>query len=390
MLQKLCFTLKKLLILHNEYQIPGGEDIAVNNEIEFLENHYEIKKIIFSNKIDNYMSQSINFIRNGNTESTKILNQELNSFKPDGVYIHNTWFKASLSVFKLLQDKNIKPLLKLHNYRYDCTKSHYMSVHLEKGNPCRACGLEAKNNKKFNKYYENSYSKSLFINKYGKEYFKILKSFNLDLIVLTNFHKKYLQEVNLIDKKISVIPNVIDIQESPKLKNETKYIIYAGRISKEKGVESLIDAFMKCNLKGVILKIVGDGPSKNYLQEKYNNNKVEFIKLLPNKEVLKLINNSLAVVTATKLYEGQPTLLCEASAMGVPSIFPQTGGILEFFPNNYELSFKQFDYEDLESKLNLLSDLQKIESIGLKNKKFINSYLNKEDLLNKFESLTND
>ena len=147
---------------------------------------------------------------------------------------------------------------------------------------------------------------------------------------------------------------------------------------------------MKCNLKEVTLKIVGDGPSKNYLQEKYKNNKVEFIKLLPNKEVLKLINNSLAVVTATKLYEGQPTLLCEASAMGVPSIFPQTGGISEFFPNNYDLSFKQFDYEDLESKLNLLSDLQKIESIGLKNKKFINIYLNKEDLLNKFESLTND
>ena len=47
---------------------------------------------------------------------------------------------------------------------------------------------------------------------------------------------------------------------------------------------------------------------------------------------MKMINESKAVVTATKLYEGQPTLLCEASVSSVPSIFPDYGGISEFFP----------------------------------------------------------
>ena len=62
---------------------------------------------------------------------------------------------------------------------------------------------------------------------------------------------------------------------------------------------------------------------------------------------MQIISKSIAVVTATKLYEGQPTLLCEASGLGVPSIFPDTGGIFEFFPKNYPLSFKKFDHLDL-------------------------------------------
>ena len=42
-----------------------------------------------------------------------------------------------------------------------------------------------------------------------------------------------------------------------------------------------------------------------------------------NLETLNFISTSVAVITATKLYEGQPTLLCEASLLGVPSIFPE-------------------------------------------------------------------
>ena len=37
--------------------------------------------------------------------------------------------------------------------------------------------------------------------------------------------------------------------------------------------------------------------------------------------------------------------------LGVPSLFPDTGGISEFFPDNYEFKYKQYDYEDLKTKL---------------------------------------
>ncbi len=382
--------MKKILVLHTQYQIQGGEDIAVENEMNFLRENYDIERLIFSNKVENYFTQTVNFLGNNNTHSVETLNNSLENFKPDAVYIHNTWFKASLGVFNLLRDKKIKPLLKLHNYRYDCTKSHFLSAHLNNNNPCKACGLTRNNERLYNKYYENSYAKSFFINKYGKKYFKILENYDLNLIVLTKFHKKYLKEVNSINQKITVIPNVIDIANTKKEKSKNRYIVYAGRISKEKGVEELITSFINCNFSDVSLKIVGEGPLLEYLKKTYINEKVEFVNSLPNNEVLNLINNSIAVVTATKLYEGQPTLLCEASAMGVPSIFPKSGGISEFFPKDYSLSFNQFEYKDLEKKLNLIVNLNNLEEIGKENKKYINNYLDKKNILNKFEELINE
>ena len=105
-----------------------------------------------------------------------------------------------------------------------------------------------------------------------------------------------------------------------------------------------------------------------------------------NLEILEEIRKSAGVVTATKLFEGQPTLLCEASMLGVPSIFPDTGGVSEFFPVNYNLSYKQYNYQNLTEKLNMLLQPEQRKLIGKNNKEFINKYLDKNKLLNNFES----
>ena len=100
-----------------------------------------------------------------------------------------------------------------------------------------------------------------------------------------------------------------------------------------------------------------------------------------------MIKSARAVVTATKLYEGQPNLLCEASLLGVPSIFPISGGIREFFPSDYALSFQQFNYKDLTNKLNLISDSNLMERISIENQKYINNYLKEKKLINKFKKV---
>ena len=104
------------------------------------------------------------------------------------------------------------------------------------------------------------------------------------------------------------------------------------------------------------LLIIGDGDLNDYLKNKYNNHNISFLGFLPNDEVKQYISKASAVVTATKLYEGQPRLLCEASALGTLSIYPSFGGMDEFFPEGYQFSFKQFDYKDLREKLTLIQD----------------------------------
>ena len=164
--------MKKILVVHTNYRFLGGEDTAVINEINFLKKYYEVKVIYFKNDISNIFVDFLSFFIRNNINSSKIIEKEIESYKPDLVYIHNTWFKVSLGIFKILDKKNINTLIKLHNFRYRCTQSFLASKHLKNQKICSACGLEKKNIGIFNKYYKDSYIKSFMIIHYGKKYFK--------------------------------------------------------------------------------------------------------------------------------------------------------------------------------------------------------------------------
>lgn len=377
--------MKKILIVHTNYRHLGGEDTAVNNEIEFLKKFYEIKVIYFKNEINNIFIDLLSFLTRNNIKSSKILQRELENFNPDLVYVHNTWFKASLGLFKILDKKNKNTLIKLHNFRYDCTQSFLSSKHFKDKEMCSACGLDKDKTGVFNKYYKDSYIKSAALIYYGKKYFKILRDSKVNIAVLTNFHKQFLVSKKMSESKLNVFPNFINSKIGFEYNLDSNYIVYAGRISEEKGVNELIDTFLKLEQNNFILKIIGDGPILDKLRMKYESSQVNFTGEISNEETLSIISNSRAVVTATKLLEGQPTLLCEASIYGIPAIFPNTGGISEFFPSNYKLSFKQYDYEDLLSKLKLLIDNNLLKEIGNENKEYIFSYLNEVDLQDKFK-----
>ncbi len=380
----------KILIVHNKYSQLGGEDVAVDNEIELLSDYFNVETIFFKNEIKSYLSQFIYFIRNNNKTSVSELEKKIKEFQPDIAYVHNTWFKASLAIFNVLRKHNIKTLVKLHNFRYDCTRFFLKHNHLKTDHTCPKCGMINKRSSFFNKYFKESFLKSVFMIIYGKKYFKILNRYELKILVLTNFHKKYLTSLGIQSSKIYVSRNPIKINNK-KLDNSKKnYFVYSGRISEEKGVNELINAFLDSNIKDFGLKIVGDGPDLKKLKNKYSKNNIEFLGLIPNKESLKIIENSIAVITATKLYEGQPMLLCEASSLGVPSIFPNFGGISEFFPENNQLAFEQFNYVDLLKKINMFCDSDFINKAGVENKNYIEDKLNSKNLVEQFKSIINE
>ena len=102
--------------------------------------------------------------------------------------------------------------------------------------------------------------------------------------------------------------------------------------------------------------IIGTGELNGPLNAEYSSDNVIFLGELNNNETKDYIRNSRAVITATKMYEGQPRLLCEASSYGVPSIYPSFGGMDEYFPDDYNYSFIQFDYKDLVIKIQELQN----------------------------------
>ena len=376
--------MEKILVVHNRYNILGGEDIAVEKELDLLKELYKVETLYFNNKITNFLTQSFAFLTNNNLKSNKLLKEKIEKFKPDHIYIHNTWFKASLGIFKIIEKYDINLIIKLHNFRYFCTKSFFSKNHLVGSENCKACGMSSSTGV-FNKYFKESIIKSILVTIYGRKYFKIIKNNKLKLIVLTKFHKSFLINLGFNKNHIEVIPNYLLIPPFEKNIKKENYIVYAGRISHEKGIEELINSFLKSNLNNINLKIIGEGPELHYLANKYKSEKVDFLGSVDNEEVWNEILNSRAVVTATKLFEGQPTLLCEASLLEVPAIFPSSGGISEFFPKNYPLSYEQFNYEDLIEKINQVSNVEEMNGIGKDNKKYINEYLSKIKLASLFK-----
>ena len=102
--------------------------------------------------------------------------------------------------------------------------------------------------------------------------------------------------------------------------------------------------------------IIGIGILEKEIVNKYSSENIEFLGFIENEKAKDLIKNSRAVITATKMFEGQPRLISEASAYGIPSIYPSFGGLDEYFPDDYKLSFKQFDYLDLVEKIIFLQN----------------------------------
>ena len=380
--------MKKILVINNKYKELGGEDSNILDEIDLLSKHYKVEYLEFDNSKKLNVFDLLSFLNNSNFISNKIVSRKIDEFKPDVAYVHNTWFKANLGIFKIFKKKKVPVIVKIHNFRYWCANTYLLKDHLKGNKFCPACSLK-NSNRLINNYFPESFSKSLILIKFIRKYLSVLKNSDAKILTITDFHKKFLTDLNIPQNKILKYNNPIKINQqiAKNYNSSSNYVVYAGRITESKGVEELLFTWQKfSNAHGLILKIVGEGDLKETFKNRFNQDSIEFVGYLNNQEVKKLISKSRAVITATKMYEGQPRLLCEASSLGIPSIFPNFGGMNEFFPPKYELSFEQYNYEDLNEKLLLLEKKDLLERCSKENFKYVSSYLGEEKLNSIFSS----
>lgn len=135
--------------------------------------------------------------------------------------------------------------------------------------------------------------------------------------------------------QIQQIPNAIDVESLPKNKEKKyeKQIIYAGRLSKEKGIWTLLEICKKLP-DDIDIVILGAGPEVDKINDISNSKKnVHFLGYLPKEKIIPLIRGS-DILIQPSLNEGISSTILEAMACKVPIIATNVGGNMELIEHN--------------------------------------------------------
>ena len=147
----------------------------------------------------------------------------------------------------------------------------------------------------------------------------------------SNFLRNTMVKAGIPEEKIVHIPIFINPAEYEPDTDSDGYLLYFGRLSREKGLPLLLEAMEK--LKNHRLVIVGDGPQREYLEQlktEKNLDNIEFLGKKLGDELKQVIKRSQAVIVPSTWFDNSPNVILEALALSKPVIGARIGGIPEY------------------------------------------------------------
>lgn len=321
---------QNILIVHNYYQIPGGEDTVVANEKKMLEEHGH-KVILYSRNNAELKEMSklkkltlpVTTVFNPRTyrEIRKLIKEE----RIEIVHVHNTLNLISPAVYYAARSMHVPVVQTIHNFRLLCPGATFY----RDGHICEDCVKYGLKCAVKHSCYRGSKVQTLacvistwfhrMTGIYGK----------INYICLTEFNKEKLLELKQIKpEKVFVKPNFVESvgEFVPEEKREDQFV-FAGRLDKLKGIAILFEAWKQMGTKAPKLVVCGTGPMENWCKQFISENDVniEMRGFVPNEEARKLIAVSRALVLPTQWYEGFPMSIVEAFSVGTPVVCSDLG-----------------------------------------------------------------
>ena len=313
-------------------------------------------------------------------ESKTKLKDLLEKYPVDIVHINNIHRHITPSIFHILKARNIPIIWTLHDYFLLCPNTTFYS----NNKVCEKCKGYKFYNVLLNKCRQKSYAASFVV--MLEEY--IHRSLGLlgipdFFIAPSNFLREKMIEYGFPSRKVINIPYFIRSEKLKVSLDNKGYILYSGRLSYEKGIESLIKAVSLC--EGVKLLIAGDGPMRSKLEKLSRSlisdpGKVKFLGYLNRKKIEKVIRGAMFVVVPSQWYENFPYSILEAFALGKAVVGSKIGGIPELVKDNVTgLLFEPGDAVELADKISwLFNNPIKLKNMGLEARKLIEKNCNPE------------
>ncbi len=321
---------ERVLIVHNYYQIPGGEDTVVNNEQNMLEeNGHDV--FVYTRHNDEIKEKGIigklllPFETIYSLKTIRDIKKIVKEKKIDIVHIHNTFPLISPSIYSVSKKAGVKVVQTVHNFRLLCPAATFA----RDNKICEDCVNKGLLNSIKHNCYRNSKLQTIIAASMLK-FNRIIGSYKkVDAyIALTEFNKEKLS--SLIPKeKIFVKPNFCEKPSIPIVPiEEREYFMFLGRLDKLKGIDLLVEAWK--DIKYEELLVVGTGPEEEYLKSFIKENNMKNVKLVGFKkkdEAMKLLSKAKALIVPSKWYEGFPMSIVEGLCLGTLIIGSNIGNI---------------------------------------------------------------
>jgi len=283
--------------------------------------------------------------------------------RPDLVHCHNIYGRLTTAVLDAAKQRGIPVVMTLHDYKLVCPA--YLMLRnnevcaLCNGRDFRHCvmGRCHKGELFSSLVYAAEAYMSRLLHKYAA-----VNAFLCPSRFLLDRHR----DAGFPESKLNLVPNFIDLDGFTPNFAPGSYVLYAGRLSHEKGVATLLKAAAGLT---VPLKIVGDGPLRDELERFALENglhHVEFLGYRSGLELKRLFSDAAFLVFPSEWYENAPMTILEAFALGKPVLGSNLGGTPELVQEGLTGSiFRAGDVEELRERLaELLRDPERLEQMG--------------------------
>jgi glycosyltransferase involved in cell wall biosynthesis len=346
----------KIVVVHNAYQQAGGEDAVVSaekalllhagNEVsEYLRHNNEIQQ----GRIGSNIALAAHTVWSSGSRNE--LYRLLKKSNPDIVHFHNTFPLISPAAYYACRDLGVPVVQTLHNYRLFCAAATFF----RKGEVCEDCLGERRWQAVRHVCYRQSRKASAtvaamlsFHHWYGT-WTELVDRY----IALSEFSRAKFITAGLAEAKIAVKPNFVlpDPGVGP---HDGDYAVFVGRLSEEKGLRTLFQAWRRGN-PTYLLRVIGGGPLFDDLRLEIDRCGLSNVCLhgrLLREETLKIVQGAKVLIVPSICYENFPMTIAEAYACGIPVIASRLGAMAEIVQDGRTgLHFTAGDADDLAAKV---------------------------------------
>jgi glycosyltransferase involved in cell wall biosynthesis len=354
-----------ILLVHNGYQHPGGEDEVVRAEAALLRsNGHDLREYrLHNDSIGGMSTAKLVTATMWNSAAHRDLMKILATLQGGVAHFHNTFPLVSPAGYYAARRRGVAVVQTLHNYRLLCPNALFF----RSGAMCEQClGKRVPWPAVVHGCYRGSRAASaavagmLTLHRAVGTWDRQVDVY----IALTEFARSKFIDGGIAPEKIVVVPNFAD---DPGVgQHRERSVVFVGRLTHEKGVQILLDAWylLTCRQPGLTLKIVGDGPLATLQRAAPPG--VVWLGRQSHDRVMQIMKDAAVLVFPSSWPEGFPMTLIEAFATGLPVIASRLGSIREVIHDGYSgRLFTADDPADLADALQqILEDDTKRQQLG--------------------------